>query len=153
MINATQLKEILEDAKGNIPAIAKTYPVISSEGFQKHTRDIKFTPNQVQLIGVLPGFGLEFPDRDNYGHSNRLMFFIVRKQSERESEEEFLKLFDDAAAVLLDFEKWLFKKHDEFPRKSLYKKIDFRSFKADPVENYYGMYGYVCHFDLKNYPK
>ena len=78
-----------------------------------------------------------------------MFFFLLKKMDTRAGNEEFLSLFDETGAAVLDLEKWMFKESEKFPCPALFKEIDFRTFSADPVRDYYNLCGYMINFDLK----
>ena len=149
MLSASKLKDFLNAAKAGIPAVRETFRVVGDADVADFAADVNSSDPGVILVGTLPSFALMFKDLDNYRHGNKMMFFILKKMDARGGNEAFLKLFDDTGAVVMDFEKWLFKQSQQFPCPAIFKDIDFRSFSADPVRDYYNLCGYVISFDLK----
>ena len=148
MLNASKIKEFQEQAQAAIPTIQQNFTVVSDDDMALFTREVKSSDNQVVLVGVLPSYGLKFNDKDNYQHSNKMMFFVVKKFDIKKSNEEFLAVYDQTAAVVLKLEKWLFQESEKFPCNPLFKEIDFRSFSPDPVRDYHGFNGYMINFEL-----
>lgn len=127
--------------------ISKT--VVSDDDVAKFTRDIKTSDNELVLVGVLPSMSLDFSNTDQYRHENRMQLFIVKKFDTKDGEDAFLELYDETAATVLKFQKWLIEEHQKFKCNPIFKEIDFRTFKADPVRNYHDLYGYMINFNLK----
>ena len=149
MLSASKLKDFLDLAKTKVPAIKQVIRVVSDDDVSKHTSNIKSSDPGVVLIGILPSFGLELKNKDNYRHNNKMMFFIVDKRDARGGEEEFFSIYDETAAVVMDFEKWMFAESEKFPCPAIFKEIEFATFNADPVRDYYNLCGYMITFDLK----
>lgn len=149
MLSASKLKEFLEAAKTEIPVVKSTFRVVGDDDVSNFSKDVKSSDPGVVLVGILPSFGLNFQNLDNYGHDNKMMFFILKKMDTRGGNEGFLSLFDETGDAVMDFEKWLFERSQKFPCPAIFKEIDFRSFHADPVRDYYSLCGYVVSFDLK----
>ena len=150
MLNASKLKNFLVAAQGAIPAIKQTIRVVSDDDVANFTRDILTSDEEVVLIGILPSFGLNFKNEDNYNHSNKLMLFIVKKFDINEGNDAFLDIYDETSAIVLEFQKWLFEESREFPCPPLFKDIRFQTFDADPVRDYHGFFGYMVQFELNN---
>ena len=150
MLNATKLREFLAAAKTALPEIKQTIPVISDDDVANFTRDIKTSDNEVVLVGVLPSYGLDFRDRDNYYHKNRMMLFVVKKFDIKKGNDAFLDIYDETGAIVLKLEEWLFAEAEKFPCNPIFKQIDFRTFSPDPVRDYHGFFGYMINFDLNN---
>lgn len=150
MLNATKLREFLDAAKTAIPEIKQTIPVISDDDVALRTRDIKTSDNEVVLVGVLPSYGLNFRDSDNYYHNNKMMLFLVKKFDTRKGYDAFLNIYDETGPLVLKLEEWLFAEAEKFPCNPIFKQIDFRTFTPDPVRDYHGFYGYMINFDLNN---
>lgn len=149
MLNANKLKEFLEAAKQGVPEIKAVHRVAGDKDVADYASDIKSSDPGVVLVGVLPSFGLDFKDFDNYQHGNKMMLFMLKKMDTRGGNEALMDLFDETGASVMDFEKWLFKHAQKFPCPEIFKEIEFRSFHADPVRDYYSLCGYVISFDLK----
>ena len=149
MLSASKLRDFLEAAEAGIPAIKKTIRVVSDDDVSNFSKDVKSSDPGVILVGILPSFGLSFNNEDNYRHQNKMMFFILKKMNIRNGNEDFLQLFDETGDVVMAFEKWMFTESQRFPCSALFKEIDFRSFNADPVRDYYSLCGYMINFDLK----
>ena len=149
MLSASKLKEFLEAAKAGVPDIKNTIPVVSDDDVANFTKEVKSSDPGVVIVGVLPSFGLDFQNIDNYRHANKMIFFLLKKMDPKAGNEGFLELFDTTGAAVMEFEKWLFKTSQIFPCPGLFKEIEFRSFHADPVRDYYNLCGYMISFDLK----
>lgn len=148
MLNATNLKAFLEAAKSAIPAIGNTIPVVSDNDVGDFSRDLKASDTQVTIIGVLPSIGLDFKDKDNYRHSNKLLLFLVRKHDIRSGNDAFLSVYDQAAAAVLALEDFMFLESQKFPCNPIFKEINFPTFAADPVRDYFGLNGYMITLEL-----
>lgn len=150
MLNASKLKTFLLAAQTALPVIKKTIPVVSDDDVANFTRDIKTSDNEVVLVGVLPSYGLDFQNEDNYKHRNRMMLFVVKKFDIKKGNEAFLDVYDETGAVVLKLEEWLFAESEKFPCSPIFKDIDFRTFTPDPVRDYHGFFGYMINFELNN---
>ena len=150
MLNASKLKSFVEAAQAAIPAIKQSFRVVSDDDVAKFTRDVKTSDDEVVIIGILPSFGLNYKNEDNYNHSNNLMIFLVKKFDINEGNDAFLDCYDETGAVVLGFENWLFKESQKFPCPDLFKEIKFQSFNADPVRDYHGFFGWMIQFELNN---
>lgn len=140
----------MEGAKTAIPSICHAIRVVSDDDVADFTRDILASDDEVVLFGVLPSFGLDFKNEDNYNHSNKLMLFLVKKFDKKEGNDAFLDIYDQIGEVVLEFEEWMFKESQKFPKPPLFKDIKFRTFNADPVRDYHGFFGYMMQFELNN---
>ncbi len=145
MLNASKLKTFLQDALVAVPDIKKFYRVVSDEDMASETRDVSINDG-IFLVGVLPSFGIKAKNEDNWKHNNRLQLFFVKKFSSRD--EDLMDLYDETGAVVLKFQAWLLKEHSTFPKKCIFKDIDFSSFNADPVRDYNSSNGYMVTFEL-----
>ena len=150
MLNASKLKDFLDAAQAAIPAVKQTIRVVSDKDVSDFTGDILTSDEEVVLIGILPSFGLNFKDKDNYNHNNKLMIFIVKKFDITEGNDAFLDIYDETSAIVLEFQKWLFQESSKFPCPPLFKDIRFQTLDADPVRDYFGFFGYMIQFELNN---
>ncbi|TQI72287.1 hypothetical protein JM79_3245 [Gramella sp. Hel_I_59] len=147
MITEAKLSRIQEMAKADNPEIKHNITLVTDEDVAIFTRDMP--GDELVLFGVLPSFGLDFKNLDEFKHKNKMIFFLMYKHDINEGYDAYRKLYNDTAAHVLRFEKWLFEQSEKFQGDCLFKDIDFRTFDADPVSNYKGFYGYMMHFDLK----
>lgn len=145
MLNASKLKSFLQDALVAVPEIKKYFPVVSDEDMASETRDVS-TNDGIFLVGVLPSFGPVAKNEDNWKYNNRLILFFVKKFSPRD--EDLMDVYDETGAVVLKFHGWLLKEYSAFPKKCIFKDIDFSSFNADPVRDYNNSFGYMVTFEL-----
>lgn len=146
MLNASKLRNFLDAAQAAVPVITKNIPVLNDEDVSKDTREISANDGLI-LIGVLPSFKLDYKNEDNYKHNNMLMVFIVKKYDTKSGKDAMWELFDEAGAAVLKFEEYLFKEKSSFPCR---KEIKLETLNADPVRDYFGLFGYMMQFELKN---
>jgi len=147
MITEAKLDKIQGLAKANNPAIKHNITLVSDDDVAVFTRDIG--ADELALFGVLPSFGLDFADIDNFKHKNKMIFFLVFKFDINEGYDAYRKIYNDTAVHVLKFQDWLMEESEKFQGDCLFKEIDFRTLDADPVRNYNGFYGYMIHFSLK----
>lgn len=149
MITEEKLDKIHSLAKAGIPEIniKHTFTLVSDDDVALFTQDVGI--EELCLFGVLPSFGLDYRNNDDFKHKNKMIFFLVKKFDIKEGYEAFRALYNETAGYVLKFEKWIFKENEKFQGDCLFKDIDFRTFDADPVRDYKGFYGYMMHFNLK----
>lgn len=149
MLSASDLKNFQEAAKQAISEITRNITVVSDNDVANFTRDIKSRDNELVLVGVLPSMQLNYRDEDDHIDNNKMLLFLVRKFDLRESNEDFLAVYDETGAAVKKMVDWLIKENQRFNCSSIFRQIDFRTFSADPVRDYHNLFGYMISFDLR----
>lgn len=149
MLLLEDLEAFAESHVAERPLLEKLFIVSEESEYAKFVKDVGNHGDLMSLVLVLPTYDSRMEDEDSREVGNNLYFMIVKNTDNSAGHDFKVQVFKKTQSEMKVLWEKIVALHRNFGQDCLFKQIDLRTFRMDPVSNYHGTNGWELEFSTE----